>query len=73
MELDGEVHFNEFAIEYDYERKLFVQHFGIKVLRFENQLVFQELDRVLEKICSNFGWNKMPDLTTPPAEAGTPP
>lgn len=58
VELDGEVHFNDVAREYDFERKLFLEHYGIKVLRFENRLVFEGLERVLGIIKSNFGWNK---------------
>ena len=77
VELDGEVHFNATAIEYDLERKLFVQHYRIRILRFENQLVFQELEMVLEKIRANFGWTKPATLTTqsadhPAAEAASP-
>ena len=56
VELDGEVHFNERAMEYDYERKLFLNSFAIKVIRFENRLVFEELEYVLHRIVSNFGW-----------------
>lgn len=58
IELDGEVHFNETAREYDYERKLFLEHYGIKVLRFENKLVFEDLEWMLGVIKSNFGWSK---------------
>jgi very-short-patch-repair endonuclease len=75
IELDGEVHFNETAREYDYERKLFLEHYGIKVLRFENKLVFEELGWVLGVVKSNFGWNKTttPSLRdTPPLEGGEP-
>lgn len=67
IELDGEVHFNELAQEYDYERKIFLNHFGIKVIRFENFLVFQELEYVLHRIESHFGWwERDGDSTTPP-------
>jgi very-short-patch-repair endonuclease len=58
IELDGEVHFGDAAREYDYERRLFLEHYGIKVLRFENKLVFEDLERVLGIIKSNFDWNK---------------
>lgn len=66
IELDGEVHFNEFAAEYDYERKLFLQHFGIKVIRFENKLVFDERDWVIQRVVSNFGWKNIVDERTTP-------
>ena len=37
IELDGNVHFNDEAKQHDYERRLFLQYFGIRVLRFENR------------------------------------
>lgn len=58
VELDGERHFGDAAREYDYERRLFLEHYGIRVLRFENKLVFQDLEWGLGIIKSNFGWNK---------------
>ena len=70
IELDGEVHFNDAAREYDYERKLFLQYFGIRVVRFENELIFNELEYVLHRIRENFGWR---ERTTPSAEAASTP
>lgn len=60
VELDGEVHFNDAAREHDYERRLFLGCYDIKVLRFENRLVFEDLEWVLGVIKSNFGWRKQP-------------
>src|SRR5687768_9463746 len=40
IELDGEVHFNELAAQYDHERSLFLMYFGVRVLRIENKWVF---------------------------------
>ncbi|HMS42319.1 MAG TPA: DUF559 domain-containing protein, partial [Pyrinomonadaceae bacterium] len=76
IELDGQVHFNDTAQEYDYERKLFLEHYGIKVLRFENKLVFEELEWMLGVIKSNFGWSVKAEpprprsADTPPLEGG---
>jgi very-short-patch-repair endonuclease len=71
IELDGEVHFNEIAAAYDYERKLFLVHFGIKVIRFENKQVFKEREYVVHWIRKCFGWK---ERTTPSADAAaTPP
>jgi len=56
IELDGEVHFNERAAQYDYERDLFLLYFGVRVLRFENKLVFEEPDWVLSSIRDAFSW-----------------
>ena len=58
IELDGEVHFNETAQLKDAERTLFLNHFGIKVLRFENKLVFEQTEQVLDEIKESFGWSK---------------
>jgi very-short-patch-repair endonuclease len=56
VELDGQVHRNDRAMMYDYERKLFLNHYGILVIRFENWLVFQERDFVVANIKKWFGW-----------------
>jgi very-short-patch-repair endonuclease len=60
IELDGEVHFNEKAAEYDYERRLFLKYFGIRILRFENKYVFEDPEMVLHRIRDSFGWEKLP-------------
>jgi very-short-patch-repair endonuclease len=67
IELDGEVHFNEMAAAYDNDRRLFLLHFGIKVIRFENYLVFDEREFVVHRIKECFGWK---ERTTPSAENG---
>lgn len=56
IELDGQFHRNDQAEIYDHERKLFLNYYGIKVIRFENFLVFDELEYVLVRIRSFFGW-----------------
>jgi very-short-patch-repair endonuclease len=58
VELDGEVHRNEAAEEYDYRRKRYLNEIGIKVIRFENFLVFDDIDLVLRRIESFFGWSE---------------
>ncbi len=58
IELDGEVHFNVTAQEKDAERTLFLNYYGIKVLRFENKLVFEQTEQVLDEIKESFGWSK---------------
>jgi very-short-patch-repair endonuclease len=63
IELDGDYHFSSSQAEYDNERTLFLQQFGVKVLRFENELVFTLLDVVLEEIKGELEW-KM--YTQPP-------
>ncbi len=56
--MDGQVHRNDRAQLYDYERKLFLLYYGVKVIRFENFLVFEEPEYVLLLIRNNFGWWK---------------
>ena len=56
IELDGEVHFNERAEQYDYERSLFLKYFGIRVMRFENKSVFEVPGWVLDQIRGAFSW-----------------
>ena len=58
IELDGEVHFNERAARYDHERDLFLRYFGVKVLRFENKLVFESSEWMLDMIRASFGWRR---------------
>jgi very-short-patch-repair endonuclease len=57
IELDGEVHFQDQAFEADFQRTIYLQNLDIRVLRFENRSVFEELDWVLGVIKNNFGWN----------------
>jgi very-short-patch-repair endonuclease len=72
VELDGQVHKNYLAEDYDERRTVFLRRAGIMVIRFENFLVFEELDYVLNRIKSCFGWKVR--STTPSAEAAdTPP
>ncbi|MCM4155140.1 endonuclease domain-containing protein [Gramella sp. AN32] len=54
IELDGQVHFNPVAQDYDKIRTEFLNSLGIKVLRFENKMVFENLELVLEEIKLNF-------------------
>ncbi len=54
IELDGQIHFNEKNFAYDEQRTLILNTYGIKVLRFENKLVMENLQGVLENIRKNF-------------------
>ena len=58
IELDGEVHFNDLAEERDFKRKQYLNSVGIRVLRFENRFVFEDMEYVLHRIRSAFGWRK---------------
>jgi|SRR5690606_5325770 len=54
IELDGQVHFNEAAQEYDQKRQKELEDLGFKVIRFENKMVFDFLPSVLQEIKDNF-------------------
>ena len=56
VELDGSTHFGVADVHYDNERRRFIEHFGIKVIRFDNKLVFKETVWVLDTIRAEFGW-----------------
>ena len=53
IELDGEVHNNPIAQDYDERRTCYLNGIGYKILRFENKLVFENLDSVLMEIKDN--------------------
>ena len=54
VELDGEPHFDPAGMKYDQERDAYLQRKGIKVIRFENQIVFENTEVVLREIADNF-------------------
>ena len=50
VELDGAPHFQELRTEYEPERTAFLQALGIELIRFENRIVYQNIEAVLETI-----------------------
>lgn len=50
VEIDGEIHLNKEANEYDSERTNNLNKFGIKVLRFSNYQIIFNIDSVIIKI-----------------------
>jgi very-short-patch-repair endonuclease len=50
IELDGQPHFDVLRAEYDQERTRFLEKHGVRMLRFENRSVFENLEGVLETI-----------------------
>jgi very-short-patch-repair endonuclease len=50
IELDGQGHFNSITSEHDGARTNFLRRLNIRVLRFENRAVFENLGAVLEVI-----------------------
>ena len=54
IELDGQAHLNPTAEENDRRRDRILEGMGFKVLRFENKMVFENLESVLKEIRDNF-------------------
>ncbi|SOE21253.1 Very-short-patch-repair endonuclease [Spirosomataceae bacterium TFI 002] len=54
IELDGAGHFTTEGIEYDKQRTNYINSLNIKVIRFENKEVFENLENVLAEIMNNF-------------------
>ncbi len=54
IELDGEVHMNATAKEYDSKRTKHLESLSLNVLRFENKMVFENLKSVLMEIEAHF-------------------
>ena len=54
IELDGEVHLNALAEEKDRKREEILEGSGFTVIRFENKMVFENLESVLKEIKDNF-------------------
>lgn len=50
VELDGEIHDEAEQSEYDDGRSYELKRYGMKVLRFTNNEVFNDIDKVIEQI-----------------------
>ena len=50
IELDGETHYTPEAIEYDRVRDEYLEAVGIKVVRYRNQDVYENIEGVLEDL-----------------------
>ncbi|MGB5363939.1 MAG: DUF559 domain-containing protein [Aureibaculum sp.] len=54
IELDGAIHLDFAQQNYDEERTKKLETLGFKINRFENKLIFELIDEVLDEISSNF-------------------
>ena len=54
VELDGESHAGPMAAAYDAKRSAYLKALGIRVIRFENQVVWDMPEAMLERIKANF-------------------
>jgi very-short-patch-repair endonuclease len=50
VELDGEGHFSSVKAEYDARRTAFLSKLNVHVIRFENRMVFENLEGLLQTI-----------------------
>lgn len=50
IELDGDAHSSSIAQQYDKQRTVYLNGLGLKVLRFKNDEVLNQIDGVLDKI-----------------------
>lgn len=55
IEIDGVTHSTSEEIEYDKQRQEEIEIIGIQFLRFTNEMIFNDLDKVLDKIRSKIG------------------
>jgi very-short-patch-repair endonuclease len=54
IELDGDSHFTKTGKEYDNHRTRLLKDFRIKIVRFTNNLIFENIEQVLNLIKNNF-------------------
>ncbi len=54
VELDGAYHLDFVQQNYDNERTQELEALGFTVIRFENKLIFEDLESVLEEISNHF-------------------
>ena len=55
IELDGAPHFRELRAEYETRRTAFLTGMGIDIIRFENRIVYENIEAVLETIREAIG------------------
>jgi very-short-patch-repair endonuclease len=54
IELDGEIHGDPMMIEHDMRRDKYLKEKKVRVIRFENSEVFEDIEKVLERITNSF-------------------
>ena len=54
IELDGQPHFTPEGVQYDAQRDAFLNHSGVRVMRFENQQIVNALRIILIEIEAHF-------------------
>ncbi len=59
IELDGQAHFTIDGSRHDDDREKVLKKFGIRVLRYENNLIYNSIESVLEDIKTHFTTPKL--------------
>jgi|SRR6185437_15122697 len=54
VELDGQGHFTIHGNRHDDDRDIILKKYGIRTLRYENKLIYNNIESVLEDIKSHF-------------------
>ena len=54
IELDGNLHFTIDGSRHDDDREKVLKKFGIRVLRYENKLIYNSIESVLEDVKGHF-------------------
>ncbi|MEG4323580.1 MULTISPECIES: endonuclease domain-containing protein [unclassified Microcoleus] len=67
LEVDGDSHFEEGAVEYDVARQEFIESARINFLRFTNDDVYHNLDGVLDAIVDGIKSLRTLGVLPPPA------
>jgi len=60
IEVDGNIHDGFAAQEYDKERTAYLNQLGIKIIRFQNDDIFQTQELIYKKIRSGFSTTPTP-------------
>ena len=71
VEVDGEYHYDDEQLEYDEGRTAELERFGITVIRFTNDEVMEDIDRVVEEIRKYLVDSTLPTIP-PPTPKGNP-
>lgn len=68
IEIDGDSHASDAAHEYDSERTAYLQELGLRVVRFTNCEVMENLDGVYERLVEDL--TTRPPLDPPTSQGG---
>ena len=68
IEIDGNQHFTEEGKQYDYERELVMQSFGIETIRYTNN----EVEKEFEAVCNAVDMRIKARITSPCLCGGIP-